>query len=348
MPTSKSSQQSRSPVTPPGTIPLGGSKCIARQNQAFTLVELLVVISVIALLVSILLPAVQAAREAARRTTCSNHLKQIGLAVHSFHAANSFMPDLYLGKEATERGLLLGMQSHSWRVALLPFLEKQSLYDSVDFSYYATDEPNLQALATVLPGFACPSTGRPGHGTSNDLQIRGLYLNRGEIDVDMVAAVTDYNAAEGYRDGRSCLAGPWGEPVQLSMGEKRLRKISFKHVTDGTSKTIVVFERAGLPDRYFGTLDTLEIHSPPEIMAWGNVGLWAISGEELQNHLSPRDGTPLINADNQAGMYSFHSGGVYVVLLDGSVKFVPESTDNDVLLGAVTRNGEEPISPSGF
>jgi len=311
-----------------------------RRNAGFTLIELLVVIAIIALLVTMLLPAVQAAREAARRTHCSNNLKQIGLGVHSYHSAHEAMPPLYIGRQANERCLLLGLQSHSWRVAILPFMEEQSLFDSIDLKQYATDEANYSALATVLPIHLCPSTTRMGHGTKLDSQVRGVWKEHGSSADELVAGTTDYNAAEGYRDGRLGVSGPWGEAVCVAPLEKRPKRISFKHIVDGHSKTIMAYERAALPDRYFASGDVLP-HQPPESMTWGNIGLWAISGQELQNHLIPKHNQSLINADNLTGMYSFHPGGVMTVYVDGAVKFTTEATDTQSLLALITRSGAD-------
>lgn len=310
-------------------------------RRAFTLVELLVVIAIIAMLIALLLPAVQSARGAAYRVACSNNMRQMGLAVHNYHDAKSLIPPLYNGKEAEEEnGLLLGMQSHSWHVAILPFMEEQATFEQVNFGYYATDAINQRALATVIPSYLCPATSRAGHGTPSEAQVIGVWKKYGEKAPGVIAAVTDYNAAEGYRDERLCVAGPWGEPIHDG-ADRRIRKLNFKHVTDGLSKTMLTFERAGLPDRYFGSQSTIEMHIPPQHMSWGNVGMWAISGEELQNHLQPESNTPLINRNNQKGMYSFHPGGVFVSFVDNAVKFMPADTDNVVLIRLVSRNGGE-------
>jgi hypothetical protein len=173
----------------------------------------------------------------------------------------------------------------------------------------------------------CPATSRPGRGTPQDAQIRGIWTRFGNPDEEMVAAVTDYNAAEGFVEGRLCVPGPWGEPVSLDDGSRRMRKLRFKDVVDGLSKTISLFERAGLPDRYYGSQATLEIHTPPNDMSWGNVGMWAVSGEEMQNHLQPEPNKSLINTNNQQGMYSFHSGGIFVAFGDNAVKFLSDDTD---------------------
>lgn len=311
------------------------------RTLGFTLVELLVVVAVIGVLVTLLLPAVQSAREAARRTQCSNNLHQLGIAIHGYHAAKEQMPPLYMGKQSQERCLLLGLQSHSWRAAILPYLEEQPLYDSIDFGSYASDEPNRPALATVLPIYLCPSTPNVGHGTPVDRQIRGVWQENGSMSENVVAAVTDYNAAEGYRDGRLGASGPWGEPVCVAPLEKRPKRVSFKHITDGLSKTVMTYERAGLPDRYFEKGGYKEVHQPPELMTWGNIGLWAMSGEEMQNHLLVKYDQSLINRDNQGGMYSFHTGGVMVAMVDGAVKFMQEDTDTESLLASITRSGNE-------
>ena len=144
-----------------------------RVRKAFTLVELLVVIAIIGVLVGLLLPAVQAAREAARRMQCSNHLKQIGIAIHNYHDAFRSTPTHF-----TTAGTSSGVPTsgfYSWLAMILPFVEQQNLYNSIDFRIALADRsnygnsgnftnytispshPNAAAAATLIPGFLCPS-----------------------------------------------------------------------------------------------------------------------------------------------------------------------------------------------
>ncbi len=119
-------------------------------RRGFTLVELLVVIAIIGILVSLLLPAVQAAREAARRTQCANNLKQLGLGLHSYHGVHNRLPwgNAYPG------GI---MATVSWAAMILPYIEQQGHYEQFDFSKDMNHAANLQALALPVVTFTCPS-----------------------------------------------------------------------------------------------------------------------------------------------------------------------------------------------
>ena len=163
-----------------------------RDRLAFTLVELLVVIAVIGILVALLLPAVQAAREAARRTQCVNNLKQIGLGLHNYHTTFNVFPPTTTGAEA--HGGQCGSGFYSWLALLLPFVEQSTLHDAIDFRRPMMDtcsqmsssdyqaltisaaHPNARAAATIVPLFLCPSdfyrmtpvmgTANPARGTT--------------------------------------------------------------------------------------------------------------------------------------------------------------------------------------
>ena len=133
------------------------------RRLAFTLVELLVVIAIIGILVALLLPAVQAAREAARRMQCSNNMKQIGLALHNYHDIYKAFPSTYCGvSDPVNGGWSYNTFRGSEKVRLLPFIEQQSVYDAINFGYNTDDQrfPNNTLIReTVVAGFRCPSSG---------------------------------------------------------------------------------------------------------------------------------------------------------------------------------------------
>jgi prepilin-type N-terminal cleavage/methylation domain-containing protein len=133
------------------------------RRAAFTLVELLVVVAVIGILIALLLPAVQAARESARRANCTNSLKQLALAVHAYHDAHGGLPSQFNGITAEagpRRGLYFGLDTFSWQTQILSFVEEEALERLLNYSASALDPGNQPAVNQILPVMHCPSTPR--------------------------------------------------------------------------------------------------------------------------------------------------------------------------------------------
>ncbi len=241
-----------------------------RKNHAFTLVELLVVISIIGILVALLLPAVQAAREAARRTECVNHLKQLGLALHNYHDTYNHFPmnQTNSGPSDSEANGC-GPGFYSWHSQILHFVEEGPLYDSIDFTANMSDDcniknynisaghPNAVAAATVVSTFLCPSDGAPSDnsilGDSNpasDNYAGNAGWPNASIGITAEKARGEFNGVIGLQN-----------PSAPASSESTSRywinsvKVSIKNVTDGTSKTLAVAERLR---QEFSTDDEIE------------------------------------------------------------------------------------------
>jgi prepilin-type N-terminal cleavage/methylation domain-containing protein len=325
-------------------------------RNAFSLVELLVVIAIIGILVALLLPAIQAAREAGRRASCQNNIRQLALAVHGYHDVQTKLPPLYTTGRNTKAGLAFGLETYSWRALVLSNIEEQSLYASINFEEVATHPSNQAAVRRVVNVFNCPSTSR------SSALVRGLWQGRSRFDDTLAASTADYNGSGGYVEAgistrqsicdpsitehfweESLVPGVFGEVVYgTAVWEPpTVRKTSFRQITDGLSQTALILERAGLPDQHFDGGAEFEPHDPPEYRTWGNVGLWAISGCVQFSHVYGQTGKPLVNHDNMLGLYSFHPAGAHAAMADGSVQFVGAAVDNGVILAFVSREGGE-------
>ena len=196
-----------------------------RPQRGFTLVELLVVIAIIGVLVALLLPAVQAAREAARRMQCQNHLRQIGIALHNYHGGHEVFPAGCVDKAG---------QRHSWLTSLLPHLEQQAVFALYRFEYASRSAQNRDATMVVISTFLCPSVQRPmwdrQGSTVGDKNSDGLY------DPGDNMACTDYGGV--YGDGRP--SAPPANGVMLYD-----RGVRIADIRDGTSHTICAAEDTG-------------------------------------------------------------------------------------------------------
>ena len=188
----------------------------------FSLIELLVVITIIGILISMLLPAVQSAREAARRISCSNNLRQIGIGLHGYHAAHDCFPPGCI--EPTHRKS--NGRQFAWSALLLPYIEQVALHAAIDFSKPCYDAANAQAAATVLATYICPSTAR----SSPLVQGRGA---------------TDYGGLYGEAIPPNPADGSW-----LAENGMMIYDCSFAIVDihDGASNTLIVSEDCGWGD----------------------------------------------------------------------------------------------------
>jgi prepilin-type N-terminal cleavage/methylation domain-containing protein/prepilin-type processing-associated H-X9-DG protein len=210
--------------------------------RAFTLVELLVVIAIIGVLVALLLPAIQAARESARRNQCVNNLKQVGLAVQSRHDVKKLFPSGRLGRTASG-GSGVNTFGVSWAFELLPYVEQMPLFQALKRSLPSTDPQNSLAMRTAVSTFFCPSRREPTTDCDFDNNDSPPpEENRG------VAACGDYAGSSGI-DIDLGVGNLNGEPAGIIGGVfYTFSRISMKNVTDGTSQTIAVGEKYKLTE----------------------------------------------------------------------------------------------------
>ena len=260
-------------------------KRVANRNRSrggFTLIELLVVVAIIAILVGLTLPAVQQVRETARRTECSNNMRQMGLALNNFHSTQRHYP---LGSEFET--------NHSWGTHILPFMEQTNVHRQIDFDV-VWNEPGNEITQTINLAFECPTS------------IKG-YDGK-----------TDYSGISG-----SVASGPFTEfgenGILIVAYVENQKPISTRDVSDGLSHTILVAEGVAVQEE--------------------NCGFWACG----LNCFTHEDG----GVNNLQGGFneiaSLHPGGANTAQADGSIRFLDETVDPEIVSALCTRNGGEVI-----
>jgi prepilin-type N-terminal cleavage/methylation domain-containing protein/prepilin-type processing-associated H-X9-DG protein len=316
-----------------------------RSRSAFTLVELLVVIAIIGVLVALLLPAVQAAREAANRMSCSNNLKQLGIACHNYHDTHKKLPLTYTTGDYT---LASGNQT-SWITQALPFFEQGPLYDMYDFRYNVVNDPrtvdinnpvnpsNGYAATRAIASLLCPSD-----GTNEDGRM-GARANTG-----WVIGVTNYKGCAGanWAWGNFITSGaPFAIPNQEGLndgngfffraGGTKPSCAKFAKCTDGLTNSFLVGEAIPLHCTHSGwshfnyctATAAIPLNAKAQITNTGN-----------------KEADRVKDAGDWPNNYSFmsrHPGGGQFCMGDGSVRFVPDQVDLTVYRGAGTITGGE-------
>jgi prepilin-type N-terminal cleavage/methylation domain-containing protein/prepilin-type processing-associated H-X9-DG protein len=310
----------------------------ANQRRGFTLIELLVVIAIIGVLIALLLPAVQAAREAARRMQCANNLKQLGLAAHNYHDTLGTFPPGAVGPLTPAFPQYAGLKHHGLGTFLLPYVEQQPLASQYRWDVAWFDPPNQDVVRRQLRVWQCPSAEAnrfedglqptvtpPPIVLYNGTAACGDYAGMGSIDPGLEASGL-IDPCAGPRDPRGNCEGLL--PV---IAARRLADI-----LDGSSQTIMIAECAGRPQLWIRRT---------KVPSWLSGGPWA-SRNLLWCRGASANGTAFfgpyaINCTNDREVYSFHPGGANAGFADGSIHFLNENIDIRNFARLVTYAGGE-------
>ena len=350
-----------------------------RVRAAFTLIELLVVIAIIAILIALLLPAVQQAREAARRSQCTNNMKQIGLALHNYESTYMTFPTGTRG--GTYWSQVNVKDGTNWRTMILPYMDQAPVYNKLDFtaSFGAGTTPatafcnlsggpssNIVLSGLVVPVFRCPSSANemfPNNYYNNSLALQtqvdtgnSAFNNQGKamgiqyVGIQGAARTFDWIASGD--DGRTWDCGHGWSCIQGMLTVNQNQRI--RDASDGTSNTIIVAEQSGLSgtanggrgsDRtsnYYGGWSGSRSMQVPQT---GCTDLWQTGTSCVRWSPNSKiehagNGAPY---RNNTTLSSYHTGGVFALLTDGSVRFISDNVDFQNLKKLSMRDEGQPI-----
>jgi prepilin-type processing-associated H-X9-DG protein len=312
-----------------------------RPRSGFTLIELLIIVAILAVMVGLLLPAVQRVRDAAARAQCANNLKQIGLALHTFNDIRTFLPP---GNELSGLGSIAPTKSN-WAIQILPYLEQDALYQKYNDSVYNSDSDNRPVRETFVKVYTCPSDPKPHH-LQQPSSGPGRFVNY---------MTSNYRAVAGRSEGQNFyevinnppnlapsaknLPYDWRGPMHAYLPALGFGHESLTSIPDGTTNTLMVGEYAT------STADSRRT-------------LWAYSYGSYSVGTAVPDGRTLIpdfnrcaytlGAGEQAcsrGWGSFHAGSSVInfVFCDGSVRAVSTGIQVNMFANLGSIAGADPV-----
>jgi prepilin-type processing-associated H-X9-DG protein/prepilin-type N-terminal cleavage/methylation domain-containing protein len=272
------------------------SSCVA-----FTLIELLVVIAIIAILIALLLPAVQQAREAARRSTCKNNMKQMGLAMHNYHDVHGSFP---YG--------LWDDDSYGWGTFLLPHLDQTPIFNQLDFNFHMDRSGNLPVGSLAADVFESP-----GYNTVVNTPLSVYLCPSAPLEGRQNGAGparSDYLGCNGTADD-----GVFVRFTDQANGQDPI--ISIRDITDGTSNTFTIGEAAWHSQRLNGVPDVTDTYP-----------FWVGAVFHDEDHMRKTDTRLNVGGDDDS-FGSYHTGGAHFLFADGHVKFISENIDANTGVG---------------
>lgn len=331
-------------------------KLLRTPRTGFTLIELLVVIAIIAILIGLLLPAVQQAREAARRSQCKNQMKQLGLALHSYHDVNSTFP---IGARSP-------ISAPNWRVGVLPYLDSANLYSELDIDSsstvggfssrredsgtygYGTDS-NAALAGLMLPGWNCPSSPTSSNALAQSPTYNNAEAGQTHDYVGISGAAPDPGGNPGTNSIVTGYGGIFAENGMLyANGVTRMH-----NVTDGTSNTMIVGEQSGLVGtldiraNYHGGWAGITTAGNPASMTGSPYGAGITTVRyPINSSTDVCTATSGCNTvyDANTVLNSMHNGGTHALLADGSVRFLADTMLFDTLLQLSAKNDNQVLA----
>ena len=313
-------------------------------RRGFTLVELLVVIAIIGVLIGLLLPAVQSAREAARRSSCTNNLKQLGLGFHNYASTFKVFPKSRpMDQQTPTPGEM------SWCTLLLDFMEEGGLSGRYDKKQAWTSAANVAVGQQVIGAFVCPSAPAVPRRA-----VDASVPNTDTPPVDLtnlagkVMGPSDYIVMHRVRRRFYSANGLTVPAADLEGALDRFNTTKLQQITDGLSKTMLAMECAARPNHFMIGRDQGRVLQRPEGYGWVDKdgGAGSLDGsDETTGAINGGSGTGkcIMGCNNDSEPYSFHVGGMTAMMADGSVRFVSRDVSAATFAALQTRAGNDTI-----